>query len=241
MVSLLVYLKTKSKVAELVALSRELIAQMSEEYWEIKHISDATELNKYLEKNPLINLIVYDVRDSSSMEELRMIRRQYKQSRIMIIADTAISPMEYIRPDLQISSLLLKPWTQQQAYAVFYDFFGEYLEFCVKERNYEDSIYRIETKEGTINIPYEQICFFEAREKKVYVCLGKEEYGFYSTIDKLAETLPDYFVRCHRSFIVNTKKIRKIVLSQNMLYLHDGFTVPLSRSYKTTLKEIGKR
>ena len=227
-------------MTELVSLGRELIARISEDYWEIKQISEIRDLQDYLQTNPLINLVIYDVYDKSSMEILRQIRRQYRQCHIMILTDTAVSPMEYIRPDLKISSLLLRPWIKRQACNVLHDFFEEYLDFCEKEKGAGESAYRIETKEGTINIPYEQICFFEAREKKIYVCLGKEEYGFYSTIDKLAELLPDYFARCHRSFIVNTKKIRKILLSQNIIYLSDGFDVPLSRSYKAALKGMGR-
>lgn len=240
MVSVLAYSKTKRELDELVSLSRELIARISEDYWEIKQISDSRELWDHLREKPLVNLIIYDVCDKSSMEILMQIRRQYRQSRIMILTDTSISPMEYIRPDLQISSLLLRPWMKQQALNVLRDFFEEYLNSCENGKNSGDSIYRIETKEGTISIPYDQICFFEAREKKIYVCLGKEEYGFYSTIDKLEEILPDYFARCHRSFIVNTKKIRKIVLSQNIIYLNNGFDVPLSRSYKAAMKGMRK-
>ena len=67
-----------------------------------------------------------------------------------------------------------------------------------------------------------------------------EEYGFYLTMDRLAEELPEQFLRCHRSFIVNSRKIRKIMLSQNLIGLEDGFDIPLSRSYKAVLKGFGR-
>lgn len=240
MVSLLTYSKTEQDAASLKAAAKELIARISEDYWEIRQTFSLQELREYLSETPLIHLLIYDICDSASMEFLWEIRKAYRQTMVMIVADTSVSPMEYIKPGLRASSLLLKPWTREQLYDVLHDFFDEYL--AVSERRPDDtqSVYMVETKEGTINIPYEQIYFFEAREKKIYVCAGKEEFGFYSTIDKLAGELPAYFMRCHRGFIVNRKKIRKVVLSQNTLYLSDGFDVPLSRSYKAALKEMMK-
>lgn len=184
--------------------------------------------------------MIYDVSDKTSLDFLLKIRKEYDQTRLMILADVSVSPMAYIRPGLRAGSLLLKPWTGQQAYEVLYDFLDEYMEYSQKEKSDGRDSYVIETKEGTINIPFSQIYFFEARAKKVFVCTGKEEYGFYATMDKLAAQLPAHFIRCHRGFIVNTKKIRKIVLSQNMIYLCDGFDVPLSRSYKAALKGVGR-
>lgn len=234
------YLKTKQDIAELNRIAKDLIAKISEDDWEIKLIYSIKELQVYLSQAPLVHLIIYDICDRASLEYLPDVRGRYPQSRLMVLADTSISPMEYIRPDLKVSSLLLKPWTKQQAYDVLHGFFSEYLAYSEDEKKEGTHSYVVETKEGLVTLPYDQIYFFEAREKKVYVCIGKEEYGFYSSIDKLSNKLPEYFVRCHRGFIVNTKKIRRIALSQNVIYLSDGFDVPLSRSYKAALKGLGR-
>ena len=230
------YLKTKRDIAKLNPMAKDLIAKISEDKWEIKQISSLQELQEYLMENPLVHLIIYDICDRWSLEYLPLIRKSYPPWWVMVLADVSVSPMEYVRPNLRVNSLLLKPWEKQQAYDVLFDFFSEYLAYAVNEKKEGLHSYVVESREGTIHLPYDQIYFFEAREKKIYVCTGKEEYGFYSSIDKLSEELPDYFMRCHRGFIVNTKKIRKVVLSQNIIYLSDGFEVPLSRSYKAVLK-----
>ena len=69
-----------------------------------------------------------------------------------------------------------------------------------------------------------------------YVC---SICGF-STQDNLSEKLPEQFVRCHRGFIVNKHKIKKVALSQNLIFLTDGYDVPLSRSYKSVVKGLYK-
>lgn len=236
MVSVLVYSETKWDAAELESTAKELIARMSEDYWEIRRISMFEEMRGFLEKKPLLHLIIYDICEKEALPFLFRIREAYKQLRIMLLADTSVSPMEYITPGIGASSLLLRPWTKEQARNVLQDFLKEYIRLTNMINSDDSEYYVIETKEGVIAIPYDQIYFFEAREKKVYVCIGKEEYGFYAVIDRLADMLPGEFARCHRSFIVNTKKIRKITLSQNVIYLDDGFDVPLSRSYKAVIK-----
>ena len=195
-------------------------------------------LQAILEDKPLMDMLMFDVTPKDAIECLLKVRKSYRETQLMIIADLTTSPMEYMKPGIMASSLLLRPWTKEQAREVLKEFFQAYIE---KYSQPDDkNMFVIESKEGNLHIPYDQIYFFEAREKKIFICTGKEEYGFYYTIDKLAEELPEQFIRCHRGFIVNKYKIRKVVLSQNIIYLVDDLDVPLSRSYKSIVKGMGK-
>jgi hypothetical protein len=240
MVSMLIYSNIKKDVVELHVISKDVIAGVSEDYWDIFPLYEFKEIQGYISDNPLLNLMIYDVDDDIAFDYLIDIRKKYRQSSIMLLADTSISPMKYMRPDIKADSLLLKPWTRKQAKSVLKDFINGYLRLVTGENESGDNSYVIETRDGMTHVPYDQIYFFEAREKKVYVCIGKEAYGFYATIDKLMDELPANFLRCHRSFIVNKNKIEKVVLSQNIIYLDDGFDVPLSRSYKSLFKGMKK-
>lgn len=238
MVSLLLYDENKSELDMLRALSKDLAALLSGDYWNISQADSPDVLQRLLAESPLMDMLIYDVTPREAISRLLGIRRNYKETQLMVIADVTTSPMEYMKPGIMASSLLLRPWTREQAGEVLREFF----QACIERNQVTDdkSAYVIESKEGNLHIPYEQIYFFEAREKKVFVCTGKEEYGFYHTIDKLEEELPEQFVRCHRGFIINKYKIRKVALSQNVVYLTDNLDVPLSRSYKPLLKGLGK-
>ena len=98
--------------------------------------------------------------------------------------------------------------------------------------------YVVETREGKTFLPIQKITYFEARQKKIYIRVGAREYDTYDTIDRLAEKLPDQFMRCHRSFIVNRKMIDYIRLSENRIFLRDGSVIPLSRSYRFAFKSL---
>lgn len=238
MVSLLMYGKNKKELDMLRALSKDLAALLSGDYWNIRQADSPEALQVFLADSPLMDLLMYDITPKDALGRLLGIRRNYREMQLMIIADLTTSPMEYMKPGIMASSLLLRPWTKEQAGEVLREFFQAYIE--QNQKTDDKNAYVIESREGNLHIPYEQIYFFEAREKKIFVCTGKEEYGFYHTIDKLEGELPEQFVRCHRGFIVNRYKIRKVALSQNVVCLTDNLEVPLSRSYKPLLKGLGK-
>lgn len=237
MVSMAAYDEEREELDELKAVTKELAARLSEDIWRIEQMSSLKQLRAWLEETPLLDMLLYDVTRLGALDYLRQIRKSYRRAGLLILADRDTSPMTYLKPDIHADSLLLRPWSKEQVLEVLEEFIREYLE---TSRGMEEQFYVIDTKEGSTRIPYDKIYYFEAREKKVYVCAGKEEFGFYYTIDKLTEELPEQFIRCHRGFVVNSLKIRKIMLSQNIICLADGFEVPLSRSYKADLKEFGR-
>ena len=238
MYSLAAYDKDEKECIQLKQICKDMAALLTDDYGNMDLVAQMAQFRQIIEQKPLIDMMLYDVTMQDAMNYLPDLRKEYLQTQLMIIADLHTSPMEYMKPGIMASSLLLRPWTEQQAQEVLKEFMQAYIE---KNREQDSSrVFVIESKEGKLHVPYEQIYFFEAREKKIYVCAGKEEYGFYDTIDNLESRLPDQFIRCHRGFIVNRYKIRKVMISQGIISLIDDFEVPLSRSYKPVLKELGK-
>ena len=238
MITSLTYDRNVKELNALMQIIKDLAAKSTDEYWKMGQASSGEEILQYFGENELLDMLFYDISCDEAIPSLQKIRSGYKNTALLLIADAHISPMVYLRPDIMASSLLLRPWDYQTAWDTIREFIKSYLQNVKSQSGMK--MYAIETREGTINIPYEKIYFFEAREKKVYVCVGKEEYGFYTTLDTLMGKLPEQFIRCHRGFIVNTDKIRKIMISKNIIYLEEGFDVPLSRSYKEVVKKLGK-
>ena len=139
-----------------------------------------------------------------------------------------------MRPAIGAESLLLKPLSAAQIQEVLSEAVRAYLDRFYRPD--EKKVFVIEHKGGRSLVDYENIYFFESREKRVYLNTETEEYGFYDTLDQLETRLLGGFMRCHRSFLVNKKKIVKVFLSQNRLILENDFEIPLSRSYKPAVK-----
>lgn len=212
---------------------RDLTAYYTDEKMEIREFHTSTRLEKELENTELLDMAVIDVTIPGALEEARLVRRKFLNAEILVIADVSISPMEYMHPSIRASSLLLRPPVQNWESAIR-DFFALLLEENVKE-NQKDILW-VENRDGIFRIPFSRICYLEAKEKKVFIRTRTEEYGVNGTIEKYAEQLPENFVRCHRSFIVNKDFVYRVKLTENMLYLRDDMLVPVSRSYRGEFK-----
>ena len=180
-----------------------------------------------------LNIAVVDVTQSAGLAAARSVREKYPDVQILIIADVKISPMQYLNPSIQPSALLLRPWEEKEGSRIIEDFFL----LAVRPLLAEDQrIFWAKTREGVQKIPYAQIWYFEAREKKVFIRTQRMEYGVAGTIEKIQEKLPDCFCRCHRSYIVNTDYIERLQLSDGLIYLPGSVSLPVSRSYKAKIR-----
>lgn len=215
---------------------RHAAAHLSEQDWNWSLYSSAARLRRFLEQGGGVDLACMDVAAEEGIPLAEQVRERNASAFIMVLADGSISPMRYLRPSIMPGALLLRPFTEEQMRAAL----REVLEKLLDRLNQgaEPGMFTLPERSGRRVIPYREICCFEAREKKVFLNTGREEYGLYDTIEHLQETLPGSFIRCHRSFIVSKTWIKRIYLSKNYLELSNGMTVPLSRSYKNALKEL---
>ncbi len=66
-----------------------------------------------------------------------------------------------------------------------------------------------------------------------------QDYSSYIAFNKIEKTLPDNFVRCHRSYIVNIDSINIIDSIKNYIYLSNNNDVcPIGPKYKNNLLEV---
>ena len=233
MVSVLNYNNSRQESEMIRAQIKDLAAYLSEDKWEIPTFRLLSDLEAYLEENPLLDLSCYDVTKKQNLEFLHEVRKIYQEMKLMLVADRNMSPMEYIKPDILASELILRPFHEIDLRSKLRSLMEVYL-----NKESEQDVFIIDTKEEKMRIPYSQIYYFEAREKKLFVRLKKEGYAFYGTLDALEETVPKQFVRCHRGFMVNWKKVDKVIRSQGQLIMADGIEVPFSRSYRGVITEL---
>lgn len=86
----------------------------------------------------------------------------------------------------------------------------------------------------------EEVAFVSSRLSGVYVTSHDGKEGFTElTLRTLESRTP--LLRCHRQFLVNMAHLKEIRLEDNgqaELLLRDGHTVPVSRRYLKSLKEV---
>lgn len=237
MITMLIHDRDKNEQELIRYVAKQKAAFLTDERWNYLLTEKLQQVIDLVKDVPLLNIICMDITGQKSLDVLKDIRPKYKQAYLMVMTDTGISPMKYMNPGIQPTSLLLRPCHKEDVEQVVSELLEAYVGQFVDEK--ADKSFVMNTKEGKIHIPYDQIYYFESREKRVFVQTESEEYGFYDTIEKMEEKLPPYFMRCHRSFIVNTRKIKKVMLSKNIISMYEDRVVPLSRSYKATMKNLG--
>lgn len=238
MISLLLHDKKKQEAEQLLSGFRNAAADLSDEYWDM-HLSMTDEdTEAYSEGEELLDFACVDIENGKTTGLVRGLRNRYSELSLMLIAEAGLSPLVYLKPGIRPDSLLLRPLDTEQAESTV----NEFLSAGLKRREEQDEgdFFVVRNKDERTFVPYRRICYFEAREKKLYACTETEEYGFYASLEELAESLPEEFLRCHRSYLVNSALIKSVVSTGNYIELENGIRVPMSRSYKQSFREYRK-
>ncbi|MFC0877825.1 LytR/AlgR family response regulator transcription factor [Saccharicrinis sp. FJH2] len=98
----------------------------------------------------------------------------------------------------------------------------------------EAGVLEVMSNRKLTRIPLNDILFIESLSDFVKIHTQGEEVASKEKISSLEERLPDYFLRIHRSFLINTDKISR--LSNNEIEI-DKFTLNIGRSYKKDVVE----
>lgn len=223
----------------IVRYSKDMAGKYTDESWKMIQCAAPEELRELVQKKIPADMICVDITMQDALDMVREMRKAAPAAYIILIASAAISPVIYMRPSIGAESLLLKPLSEAQIQEVLAEAISTYAGRFYQPD--DSKVFVVENGGERSLIDYERIYFFEARDKRVYLNTDAEEYGFYDTLDRLEESLNEEFLRCHRSFLVNKNKIAGVCLSQNRITLKEGFEVPLSRSYKPSVKEYLKK
>ena len=235
MTDMLVLGYSKNEVMAIKKLTYHIAAKFSDDEWSLHLFVDDVRFDEYLKKGQMVELGCFEINHSHGTAQVEKFRENDKSASVMLIAEPDISPMEYLKPSIMATTLLLRPFTPEQLYKTLKDIIKCHSQKKVSD---EENNFSFMMNSGRKFIPYDQIYYFEARDKKIFVNTGNREYSFYDTMDNLCEILPQSFVRCHRSFMVSKAKIDRIYLSKSYLELDNGMTVPVSRTYKSEIKEM---
>lgn len=82
---------------------------------------------------------------------------------------------------------------------------------------------------------------YKNKRKSVIVLKDGSEFGFREKLGDVMEKLPDHFVMCHISHIVNLRLVESYGDSKVGLTEPKGYYVPVSRAKKREIKEMLKR
>ena len=226
------FLPVEKERGEIVRKAKDIWAHMSEESFFEESFSSLESFYAFLQKVSVLDMACMDITANGSVEAAEEFRKKHNMTSLMLLADMTIMPNVYLKPTIMASSLLLRPIDEKQLTTAL----RELLLSISQPQSDDERVYSLKMQDGTVRVPYKDILCFEAREKKIFLRTAYEEYDFYDTIEKLSEQLPKAFARCHRSFLINTQRIKKIAFPEGVIYMDEDLVVPLSRSFRSDAK-----
>lgn len=235
MSDMVIYDEQYEEGRELAWQARNINAYLSDTKLEIHSYDDGGKCLAALGKDTQADMAVSTVEEDGDTTVPEGIRNANECTSIMLVADEKVSPMRYLTPKIRACSLLLRPYDDKQRRTVMKDFMAYHYSKSEKEN---DDVLVVEHFGEKKRIPLSQIYYVEARGKKVFVRLRNVEYSEYGSLLKILEQVGDRFLRCHRSFAFNKAYFESAKISENTVNLLHGICVPLSRSYKSKVREF---
>lgn len=93
----------------------------------------------------------------------------------------------------------------------------------------------VKDKSSIYNLEPGNIIFIESDRRKIKINLSDKVISVYGTIKDISSQLPNYFVCCHKSFLVNLEKVES--LNNNEFILSNNRRIPISQSKRSLIKE----
>lgn len=202
----------------LVKQSRFFLPQM-----EIVEFSSGEELiHSIVEEKMRYSIIFLDIAmgEINGIEAARKIRLTCKDTIIIFITGL----MDYVLQAFEVKAFryLIKPVSQVK--------FDKELNNALSEiSGGKDKQYIINANERTINLSIDELYYIESNLRKITVYTQKECYTLYGKFEEQESKLSRHgFMTVHRGILVNLAHIKTI--EKNMIYLKNGFSLPLSRN-----------
>jgi DNA-binding LytR/AlgR family response regulator len=137
------------------------------------------------------------------------------------------------------AAYLIKPFTEEDLYAVIETALVNFSNQKIKTEQEEEIIiindgFFIRHKNRFIKILLEELIYAEANDNYVNLFTADTHYTLKTTLLKLQEVLPHYFLRIQKSYIVNLHQLKSFDMEEVVVH---NKTLPIGKSYSEALLE----
>jgi len=89
-------------------------------------------------------------------------------------------------------------------------------------------------------INQDEVNYIKKDGMKLVFCTNSRTYETYSSFNKIQDCLPENFLRCHKSYIVNVKNISDINSNKNTILFPQNESCSIGGKYKNEIMEVLK-
>lgn len=186
-----------------------------------------------LEENNIAFITATTQPDAPELAMVAQLRALWADTHIVFVIRKPEEALRLVNPEARPSAILQRPPDEKRVSEILREISRQ----IAKETQKDAEVYRFKAGANAYRLIARDISFFEAANKKISVKTQTQEIAFYGSLESIANELPAYFLRCHKGYIVNLRRIVRMDNAEMRLFLDDGCDIPYSRSYRDSLRD----
>ena len=213
-----------SKMLENIFIKNNYEAEVTFASADVDQLLEHVYLNK-------TDVVILDINLKSSKTGLEIAEEiREKNKNVYIIFTTAHLEFAMVAYKFKTFDYIAKPITQERleetVTRLFNDIYSQPKKYL-----------KIDNKNTIID--ESEINYIKRDGMKLVFCTDSRDYEIYSSFNKIQDSLPSNFVRCHKSFIANTNKISNVEPVENKIVFNNNkFSCDIGPKYKKNVMEV---
>lgn len=188
-----------------------------------------SELRTYLDDHGYPDIFFSDIMIGQGLSGIDLAQKLFPSNcgtQVVFISGMLENALEVYRADHVY--FLTKPIQQGKL--------NDALDKCLSNlANSKLRLYEVKSKSTPMIIRVSAINYVESNARKVKIHTNERVLEEYNKLDDVQKTLPDTFIRIHKSYLVNASVISRA--SQDEVELNDGTILPISKSHLRSMRE----
>ena len=200
---------------------------------ELQGTADLSQWQEWGRQNG-VDALICDVGVDGAVNALEAVKQWNPQALVFPIAGIEVPPTQYVKPEILPYALFWRPLQEGDVQETL----RQLLSAIGRERTGQaEASFRVKSRQKVQYVPYGDILYFESWNKKLRLRTRHTELSFPGTLGQLEGELPEQFLRCHRSYIVNRDYVAAVNQKEHLIELEGEICVPLSRGYRKNFVE----
>lgn len=191
--------------------------------------NDKNSIYHYLNEDKLDLLIIDIVLGKiNGIDIAKEFTKQFPNLNVIFITGYGDTYYKDIYKDINPCGFLEKP--------IQYNILNFFIKQIEDNFNARNSKLKINYNYNSYIIPYRDIIYIQSDKRLSVIHTTAEKFKTYKKLSDMLEELPDTFIRCHQSFIVNRDYVRNV--EGNQFLLSSGNVIPISKKYSKNVKDL---
>jgi hypothetical protein len=197
--------------------------------WKYHFHVDASKAVLELREFSFFDITCWDLTVENADDSVALLKSGARDNYLVLLSGNKVNPMKYLAGGVVPDVLLMKPFLEKDLFRALEDGARAVGSRRSSEGTLLVSVYNGEDEEP-LNIS--SVEYIEMNRRALHLRIMSYEYCLNRSIEEIAEDLPDFFIRCHRAFVVNMQRVDRILPAEGWIIMKNGDRVPFSRKYR---------